>query len=286
MAQLLSSIKSEQRLNAPGGPFPWERYQLFVNDTLKELTDAQLFALILNESCVHRGRGFFVWFPKQMHNVTMLFYTFSFRQKTVLTHSSGQQGTAFGVSGPPVGRRSSELLYVIDSCKAPRMVCGYAKRFFQPDNNLLTHLFEAEYHTMALKKRVSNGLPVDLDAIGITCRIFRPDSDDDIISWQENPKGNLLLHYRDGAFCFGKLNEWQEYAQRTEVSSFAFDRSKLDAGPLVFTPTPSYQVRYGDIPDHTRTFLELFDVDRVVTAFHETFIAPRDKPRRPDQSLF
>ena len=90
MVKLLSSIKPKQRLHTPGEPYPGEPYLILDNDILKELTDAQLLALTLNECCVDRGRGIFMWFPECMHNVTMLFYNISFGQKTVLTHSSGQ----------------------------------------------------------------------------------------------------------------------------------------------------------------------------------------------------
>ena len=125
-----------------------------------------------------------------------------------------------------------------------------------------------------------------LNAIGITGKIFRTASDNDIISWQEDTKGNLFLHYRDGAFHCSKLNKWQEYAQRTAVSSFACTCPTSDAGPPIFTPTPSYQVRYGDIPESSRVFLQLPNINRVVTALHETFIADPHQPRRPDQNLF
>ena len=110
--------------------------------------------------------------------------------------------------------------------------------------------------------------------MGMTARIFRPASDDDIISWQEDTKGNLFLYYRQGVFCLAQLNHWQEYAQRTAISTFARTTSTPTPGDETSIPTPSYQVRYGDIPEPSRMFLQLPTTDSVALAFYQTLTAP------------
>ena len=81
MVRLLSSISKEQPLHTPGSPYPGEPYHVYDNGTIKELTDAQLFALTLNERCFRFGRGAFFWYPEYVHNVTMLFYSVTLLKK-------------------------------------------------------------------------------------------------------------------------------------------------------------------------------------------------------------
>ena len=69
----LSSISKEERLHTPGSSSLSQSYHIIHNAALTNLTDAQLLALILNESCVEQGKGFFCWFPEYMDNVMILF---------------------------------------------------------------------------------------------------------------------------------------------------------------------------------------------------------------------
>ena len=69
----LSSISKEERLHTPGDPSLSQSYHIIHNGALIKLTDAQVLALILNESCVEQGKGFFYWFPENLHNVMLLF---------------------------------------------------------------------------------------------------------------------------------------------------------------------------------------------------------------------
>ena len=110
--------------------------------------------------------------------------------------------------------------------------------------------------------------------MGINVRIFRTASDDDIISWQEHTKGDLFLYYRHGVFRFTKLNRWREYAQRTLISTFARMRTLPTSGRVGYIATPSYQVRYGDIPEPSRVILQVLTIDDVMLACYSTFTNP------------
>ena len=77
MARWLIDISKKERLytpGKPGKPFLGPIYYFVNHGDLKELTEAQRLALVLNESCVQQGKGMFCWYPEYMHNVMILFY--------------------------------------------------------------------------------------------------------------------------------------------------------------------------------------------------------------------
>ena len=173
-----------------------------------------------------------------------------------------------------------------NSRRAPRLLFEYGKGFLQSDINLLTQNAEVYTCGMAIDVLGFYGLWANRKAITMTGTIFRTASDDDLISWQENTLGNLFMHYRDGTFRFSRLKCWQPYAVRTAVSSFARASTRPDPGPADYVPTPSYQTRYRYIPEFLRGDMLFPTIDSVVTAFDETYNAPPDSSRPPDEDSY
>lgn len=136
----------------------------------------------------------------------------------------------------------------------------------------MTHSLKGQTCATELNTPLFPGPPEPQVGFGINVKIFRTPSDNDIISWQENTRGDIFLYHRFGAFRFGRLHRWQEHAQRTAVSTFAWTTEI--PGPQRYTPTASYQIRYGDIPEPERMYLQLPTIDSVVLAFWESYNAP------------
>lgn len=74
MGPLLSNISKDHRFHRPGTADLAQDVKVFVVDTPDALTDAQLLALTLNEICVLKGKGHFIWYPSHLHNVMTLFH--------------------------------------------------------------------------------------------------------------------------------------------------------------------------------------------------------------------
>ena len=82
-----------------------------------------------------------------------------------------------------------------------------------------------------------------IQAAGITVKIFPTPSANDTISWQENTTGKLILCYRGGALYLNRLSQWQPHADRTDQSTFA---GTTQTGS--FIPTASYTLRFENLP--------------------------------------
>ena len=74
MARLLSSMDKYEHFHTPGRPYLKLDIQSDLDGIARLLTDAQLLVLTMNEICVLRGEGQFLWFPAYGYSVTILFY--------------------------------------------------------------------------------------------------------------------------------------------------------------------------------------------------------------------
>ena len=70
-AQLLINVSKDERFHAPG---TLDLNQNVFLDSITPLTDAQLFAMTLNEICVLRGKGQFFWIQEYETRVSTLFH--------------------------------------------------------------------------------------------------------------------------------------------------------------------------------------------------------------------
>ncbi len=87
-----------------------------------------------------------------------------------------------------------------------------------------------------------------IQAAGITVKIFPTPSANDTISWQERTTGKLLLCYRGGALYLNWLSQWQPHAVRTAQSTFA--GTTLTGN---FVPTASYTLGFQNLPMDLQT---------------------------------
>lgn len=123
-----------------------------------------------------------------------------------------------------------------------RLECsdGTARKFSQTEVALLTDSHKVDLF------QVTISTPSNLAAAGVTVKVFPISSEDDTLSWQEKTKGEMIICYRDGKVYLSYLEYWQPFAVRTAQSTFASTTKTWEAG--CFTPTPSYTLRWRDLP--------------------------------------
>ena len=107
--------------------------------------------------------------------------------------------------------------------------------------------------------------------ISITVIIFHTPSDDDIIEWEENTNGHLILYHRYGNVYFAWLQHWEAYGERTPASTTASATPTVE--PANSTATASFRVRWSDIPPEISMFRQLPDNERVLEVLNEMYLA-------------
>ena len=100
MVRLLQNIRRDEQFHTPGGLDLMQGVTALIDDTTKVLTDAQLLTLTLNEICVQIGRGQFLWYPEEAHNVKLLFRSNKPQTCAVLTDITGQWASRYALRRP------------------------------------------------------------------------------------------------------------------------------------------------------------------------------------------
>ena len=98
----------------------------------------------------------------------------------------------------------------------------------------------------------------------VTVRVFPITTDYDVISWPEGTLGNLILCYRDGTAYLDNLDEWEPYAEKAALSTFATGTQPSEPGASI--PIPSYVIYWRHLPALQLARRRFLDNEKVVQA--------------------